>query len=132
MDFLEHVDAPADVIRECARVLKPTGLFFFHTFNRNWISNLIVIRGVEWVVKNVPQDLHVYALFIRPVELAQYCSEADLHFVEMKGMRPRTFSKPFLRMLFKGTVSDDFKFDFTSSLLTGYCGFAIKRDHFNC
>jgi len=127
MDFLEHVDSPGDVIRECARTLKPGGIFFFHTFSRNWISRLIVIRGVEWVVKNVPQDLHVYPLFINPMELAKYCSDAGLHVAEMTGMRPQIFSKAFLKMLFTGTVSDDFKFEFSSSLLMGYSGFAITE-----
>jgi 2-polyprenyl-6-hydroxyphenyl methylase / 3-demethylubiquinone-9 3-methyltransferase len=45
------------------RVLAPSGLFFFHTFNRNWIANLIVIKGVELFVKNTPEDLHVLRLF---------------------------------------------------------------------
>jgi 2-polyprenyl-6-hydroxyphenyl methylase / 3-demethylubiquinone-9 3-methyltransferase len=127
MDFLEHVDSPGEVIRECARTLKPGGLFFFHTFNRNWISYLIAIRGVEWVVKNVPQDLHVYPLFIKPMELVQYCSDAGLRLAEIKGMRPQIVSKAFLSMLLTGRVSDDFKFEFTSSLLMGYSGFAVRE-----
>jgi 2-polyprenyl-6-hydroxyphenyl methylase / 3-demethylubiquinone-9 3-methyltransferase len=127
MDFLEHVDSPTEVIRECARILKPNGVFFFHTFNRNRISQFIVIKGVEWAVRNVPPHLHVYPLFIKPEELAKYCSDAALHVSEMRGMQPRIFSKAFLRMILTGIVSDEFKFDFKPSLLTAYCGFAIKK-----
>jgi 2-polyprenyl-6-hydroxyphenyl methylase/3-demethylubiquinone-9 3-methyltransferase len=64
MDFLEHVDAPERVVAECARVLAPGGLFFFHTFDRNLLSWLVVIKGVEWFVRNVPRDMHVLRCFI--------------------------------------------------------------------
>jgi len=47
MDLLEHVESPFKVISEASRLLKPGGLFFFHTFNRNFWSWLIVIKGVE-------------------------------------------------------------------------------------
>jgi 2-polyprenyl-6-hydroxyphenyl methylase/3-demethylubiquinone-9 3-methyltransferase len=63
MDLLEHVDEPARVIAEAARVLAPGGTFFFHTFNRTWLANLVVIRGVELFVRNTPRDLHVLRLF---------------------------------------------------------------------
>ena len=33
MDILEHVNNPEILIREAARVVRPGGLFFFHTFN---------------------------------------------------------------------------------------------------
>src|SRR4051812_32132541 len=46
MDFLEHVEDPERAIAEAARVLKPSGMFFFHTFNRNLLSWLVIIKGV--------------------------------------------------------------------------------------
>ncbi|QDE65942.1 hypothetical protein BHS09_02385 [Myxococcus xanthus] len=69
MDFLEHVEEPARVVAEAARVLAPGGLFFFHTFNRNWLAGLIIIQAVEWFVPNKPDHLHVLRLFITPEEL---------------------------------------------------------------
>ena len=56
MDLLEHVEVPAKVIAEASRVLKPGGLFFFHTFNRNWFSWLFALKGVEWFgTQHTPQ-----------------------------------------------------------------------------
>jgi 2-polyprenyl-6-hydroxyphenyl methylase / 3-demethylubiquinone-9 3-methyltransferase len=58
MDFLEHVENPDQVARESARVLQPGGLFLFHTFNRNFLSWLVAIKGVEWLVLNTPSNMH--------------------------------------------------------------------------
>ena len=46
MDLLEHVEEPQKIIAEASRVLKPNGLFFFHTFNRNLLSYLLIIKAV--------------------------------------------------------------------------------------
>ena len=58
MDFLEHVENPNKVVREVSRVLNAHGLFFFYTFNRNFLSWLVVIKGVEWFVRNTPPNMH--------------------------------------------------------------------------
>ena len=110
-----------------SRVLKPGGLFFFHTFNRNWISKWVAIRFVEWFVPNTPKDMHVHHLFITPEELNEYCKKVKLERVEIKGVSPRLFSWSVFKGVFQRKVPEDFSFKFTSSLLIGYSGFARKR-----
>lgn len=98
MDLLEHLEQPDVVISEGARVLKPGGLFFFHTFNRNWLSYFLVIKGVEWWLPKVPRHLHVYHLFIKPKELSLWCHSNQIIVQEIKGLVPKmTF--PFGREL---------------------------------
>jgi 2-polyprenyl-6-hydroxyphenyl methylase/3-demethylubiquinone-9 3-methyltransferase len=126
MDFLEHVDNPEIVVSEVSRVLKPNGLFFFSTFNKNWLAWLIVIKGVEWFVKNTPKNLHVLELFIKPSVLEDILKEHNLTTKQMLGIRPNFFTKAFLSMLFTGSVSDEFSFTFAKSLLIGYGGIAKK------
>jgi len=126
MDLLEHVEQPDRVVREAARVLRPGGMLFFHTFNKTWLANLIVIKGVEAFVANTPKDLHVLRLFIPPGELQRMCSEHGLDVVDLRGSRPR-FRWPLWRMLATGKVGDDFAFTFTRSTALGYTGFARKR-----
>ncbi len=128
MDVLEHVENPRRLIREAARVLKPEGLFFFHTFNRNLLSYLVVIKGVEWFVRNTPPNMHVYPLFIKPAELKRTCASEGLHVTKLLGFRPKFLTLPFLQMLLTRKVSESFSFRFSKSLATGYSGIAQKRD----
>jgi 2-polyprenyl-6-hydroxyphenyl methylase/3-demethylubiquinone-9 3-methyltransferase len=126
MDLLEHVTAPDRVIAEAARVLRPGGLWFFHTFNRTWQAHLIVIKGVEWFVKNTPKDLHVIDLFRSPEAVAEMCRREQLEPVDVRGSRPR-FRWPLWRMLVTGRVGEDLAFTFTPSTKLGYTGYARKR-----
>jgi 2-polyprenyl-6-hydroxyphenyl methylase/3-demethylubiquinone-9 3-methyltransferase len=126
MDFLEHVNDPAAVIAEAGRVLTPGGAFFFHTFNRNWLSWLVVIKGVEWFVRNVPRDLHVLRLFLKPEELRSMCAASHLEVDELRGFAPAIPSWAFFRMLGTGSVPKDFQFRFTKSTRIGYTGVATK------
>jgi 2-polyprenyl-6-hydroxyphenyl methylase/3-demethylubiquinone-9 3-methyltransferase len=126
MDFLEHVEEPERVVMEVSRVLAPSGLFFFHTFNRNFLSWLVIIKGVEWFVKNTPPDMHVLHLFLRPSELRAMCQRAGLTTQQILGTRPK-IDRAFARMLLTGVVPPDFGFRFTDSTLLGYTGFSRKR-----
>lgn len=125
MDLLEHVEDPARVVAEASRVLAPSGLLFFHTFNRNWLAKLVVIKGVEWFVSNTPKDLHVLRLFITPDELTAMLRATELEPVELVGSRPR-FRWPLWRMLATGKVGDDFAFTFSRSTKLGFTGVARK------
>ncbi len=126
MDLLEHVTNPQQVIKEASRVLKPNGLFFFHTFNRNWLSYLIIIKGVEWFVKNAPQNMHVYSLFIKPKELRVMLNQTGLSVKNIQGLIPDPMSSAFWKMLSSRTVREDFRFKFSKGLQTGYVGWASK------
>lgn len=125
MDFLDHVEDPDRVVRECARVLKPGGHFFFHTFNRNPLSWLVVIKFVEWFVKNTPKHMHILRLFIKPQELARYCALAGLHVNEMTGIRP-VWETLSLRDFVTGHVPVGMRITLTNSLSLSYMGVAKK------
>ena len=126
MDFLEHVPDPKGVVCSAARVLKPGGIFFFHTFNRNLLSYVIAIKGVEWFVKNTPKNMHIYKYFITPLETKSYCEENGLQVLEMKGVIPR-LNTAFFQLLIRGEVDDTFQFIFSDKTWIGYTGFAVKR-----
>jgi 2-polyprenyl-6-hydroxyphenyl methylase / 3-demethylubiquinone-9 3-methyltransferase len=126
MDFLEHVEEPGKVVAEIGRVLKPGGTFFFHTFNRNLIAWLVIIKGVEWFVKNTPRHMHVLRLFIKPRELAAMCQAHGMRVSELHGSEPVVFSWAFWRMLLTRVVPADFRFRFSKSTLLAYTGCAER------
>src|SRR5262249_61892129 len=97
---------------------------FSPPFNRGCLSCLAVIKGVDWSVKNTPRDMHVLRLFIKPAELAAMCRAHGLEPEQFRGMRPRV-DGAFFRLLSTGRVGRDFRFVFTSSLRTGYLGYAL-------
>ncbi len=127
MDLLEHIEKPQNVIQEAARLLKPGGLFFFHTFNRTALSWLFVIKGVEWCVKNAPSNMHVYDLFIRPEELSKWCKMYGMQVQTMKGVGLRWSEWPTWKMVLTRVVPDDLEFQFHASLKMGYSGVATKK-----
>jgi 2-polyprenyl-6-hydroxyphenyl methylase/3-demethylubiquinone-9 3-methyltransferase len=127
MDFLEHVETPDEVVREASRVLKPQGLFFFYTFNRNFLTWLVVIKGIEWFVRNAPPHMHCLRYFIKPAELRHMCQNNGLDVVLCRGLVPKVFNASFWKMLASGRVDDRFAFKFTRHKTMGYIGIAIRR-----
>ena len=126
MDFLEHVEHPEKVIKECSRILKPGGLFFFHTFNRNFLSWLIVIKFMEWFVPNTPKHLHVLHLFIKPHELERMMQLNSLAQEKIVGIGPR-LNWGFIRSIFARKVTAGFSFKVGGPTLLGFMGHAKKH-----
>ncbi len=126
MDFLEHVENPQLVIQEFSRVLKPGGLFIFHTFNRNWVAGLVVIKLVEWLVKNTPKNMHVLRLFIKPSELNRFCNRAHMKVSAWSGIKP-VLSTITIKSIFTGVVPKELRFELTKSMMISYIGAAEKE-----
>ena len=125
MDFLEHIEDPQKIIDECARVLKPGGIFFFQTFNRNFISWLVVIKFMEWFVPNTPKNLHVKELFIKPCEIESMLLKSSFNLQELHGWGPR-INKHFIKSILTRKVTKDFSFKISKRKTIGYIGYAYK------
>jgi 2-polyprenyl-6-hydroxyphenyl methylase / 3-demethylubiquinone-9 3-methyltransferase len=128
-DFLEHVSEPKRVLDEIQRCLKPGGLFVFHTFNKTKLAHLLVIKCMEWFVKNTPDHLHVIDLFISPDDLKKWLVERGFQIHEMRGVRPVIFQKAVFNLLKNGEIDHDFQFKWTNSLAVSYIGLATKSSH---
>ena len=85
MEMLEHVPDPASVVRACARLVRPGGLVFFSTLNRNLKSYALAIVAAEYLLGMLPRGTHDYARFIRPSELDAWARAAGLSTTDITG-----------------------------------------------
>lgn len=95
LELLEHVPDPLSLIADCYQLLKPGGVIFFSTINRNLKAYCLAILGAEYFLKWLPIKTHNYDKFIKPSELANWCREKSLLPVEIKGMVYSPFSQHF-------------------------------------
>jgi len=125
MDLLEHIETPAALVAEAARVLKPGGLFFFQTYNRTPLAYVLFVWAVNRTPGAVP-NTHVYRLFIKPSELRAHCAANGLEFRTVTGFK-LGLNRAALNAL-RGRFDDiaGFRYQFTSSLAAGYMGCAQK------
>ncbi len=95
LEMLEHVPLPASVVDACYRLLKPGGVVFFSTINRNPKSYLFAILGAEYLLKLLPRGTHDYSKFIKPSELALWCRSCGLQLQGQVGMLYNPLSKKY-------------------------------------
>ena len=86
MEMLEHVPAPASVIRALAGLLKPGGQAFLSTLNRTPLAFALGIVGAEYVARLLPRGTHRYDRFIRPSELSAWLRDAGLVLRDVTGV----------------------------------------------
>lgn len=85
VDVLEHVADLKKTISEIYRILKPQGLFFFDTINRNLKSKLVMIWLLENVLREIPRGIHDWQKFIKPEELTDSMYKNGFTSIEIKG-----------------------------------------------
>jgi len=95
MEMLEHVPDPAAVVNACATLVKPGGMVFFSTINRNPKAYLFAVIGAEYVLNLLPRGTHEYEKFIKPSELSAWSRQAGLSLTGMTGMRYNPLSKRY-------------------------------------
>ncbi|MHC8441836.1 MAG: bifunctional 2-polyprenyl-6-hydroxyphenol methylase/3-demethylubiquinol 3-O-methyltransferase UbiG [Candidatus Eutrophobiaceae bacterium] len=102
MELLEHAEVPQLLVSSCSKLLKPQGMVFFSTINRNLKSWLGAIVFAERLCNILPRGTHKYAEFIRPSELASWCLAEGLAVQDISGMR----YLPFIDRAFLGGALD--------------------------
>lgn len=126
LDMLEHVERPADVLAEAARVVRPGGAVVFHTFNRTPLAWLLAIHGFKVVTPGGPPHIHVYDLFIPPRDLRRDAEAVGLEVREIRGVHP-IVNWAFWRSVWRRRVDPGFSFEIGGPPWIGYIGYAVRR-----
>lgn len=95
LEMLEHVPDPASIIKACYTLVKPGGMVFFSTINRNPKAYAMAIIGAEYLMRLLPAGTHDYDKFIKPSELTRWCRQANLDVIDMTGMVYNPFTKDY-------------------------------------
>lgn len=111
-EVLEHVDDVPRFLKESIFRLKPGGLYFFETINRNWVAGFLAIFLAENVLRMVPKGTHELRRFLKPGEVAEMLSVERVAVEDMKGFKfnPLTWG-----------------FEPTTSTLINYVGYGRKN-----
>ena len=86
LEVLEHVPDPESLVKTCVQLLKPSGLLFLSTINKNPRSWITAIVGAEYIFNLLPRGTHEFDKFIKPSSLAKYVRDAEAELLETKGM----------------------------------------------
>ncbi|EDO16292.1 hypothetical protein Kpol_1053p29 [Vanderwaltozyma polyspora DSM 70294] len=74
-EMLEHVDKPSEILDHAWKLLKPNGVLFLSTINRDMISWLTTIVLGEYILKVVPIGTHHVEKYINSSEIIEWFKE---------------------------------------------------------
>lgn len=76
MEVVEHVDGFEAFLCASQSLVRPGGLKFIATINRNPLAWLVAVFGAEYVLRWLPRGTHHYALLRKPAEV-RHCLGRD-------------------------------------------------------
>jgi len=95
MEVVEHVVELPTFINSCAQLLKPDGITFIATINRNPLSWLFAIAGAEYILRWLPRGTHKWSKFVKPSELAALLADNGLAVKAETGVSINPFNRRF-------------------------------------
>ncbi|HVF88966.1 MAG TPA: bifunctional 2-polyprenyl-6-hydroxyphenol methylase/3-demethylubiquinol 3-O-methyltransferase UbiG [Blastocatellia bacterium] len=123
-DFLEHVRDLEGVVRECARVLRPGGLFMYETVNRTLRARLVAVWLLERVLRLIPKNTHDPRMFIRPHDLHEMMARHGIENRETRGVGPVAGpARALIGFIRRGSAG---AFKITGDTSISYIGFGKK------
>jgi len=87
LEVVEHVADLDSLLRSCAALLQPGGLFVAATINRTFKAFALAVVGAEYLLQWLPKGTHDWRKFLRPHELARIMRRAGLDITEVAGIR---------------------------------------------
>lgn len=102
MEVVEHVADLDGFLQACNRLVRPGGLQFIATINRNPLSWLVAIFGAEYVLRWLPRGTHQWRRLRKPHELEQRLEDDGLEIIARIGVRVNPLSRRMALTRFMG------------------------------
>ena len=93
MEVIEHVADLALFMEACNQLVKPGGLQFVSTINRNPLAWFIAIFGAEYVLRWLPKGTHQYSKLVKPTELLALLQKEQFSIVKRNGVAVNPFTR---------------------------------------
>jgi len=92
LEVVEHVADVPQFIESLSSLLKPGGLLFMSTLNKNWISYVLTILVAENILRWCPPGTHDWKNYIEPENLRMILGRYGVVVNQMKGLQFNPFS----------------------------------------
>lgn len=93
MEVIEHVADLESFVSACNKLVKPGGMQFVSTINRNPIAWLIAVFGAEYVLRWLPKGTHQYRKLVKPEELLKLLDQDHFSVVARTGVAVNPFTR---------------------------------------
>ncbi|KAF2887338.1 hypothetical protein ILUMI_18835 [Ignelater luminosus] len=85
-EVVDHEDEQDLFLEVCVKCLKPGGSIFVTTFNKTWISWLIVIVLFEYITGTIPRGSHFWYKFISPENVERILTKYNCSTESVRGV----------------------------------------------
>lgn len=85
-EVIEHVPDVDQFIQSLSQFVRPNGLIFLSTINRNLISILLAKYAAEYILKLVAPETHDWKKFVRPSEIHQSLQKINFEIKDLQGL----------------------------------------------
>jgi 2-polyprenyl-6-hydroxyphenyl methylase/3-demethylubiquinone-9 3-methyltransferase len=93
MEVVEHVANLAGFMAACTQLVRPHGVMFVATINRNLWSWITAIVGAEYILRWLPRGTHQWRRFPKPHELEALLHKGEMQVIARQGVRVNPFTK---------------------------------------
>ncbi|NBV06497.1 MAG: bifunctional 2-polyprenyl-6-hydroxyphenol methylase/3-demethylubiquinol 3-O-methyltransferase UbiG [Proteobacteria bacterium] len=97
LEIIEHVADVEKFVTACASLVKPNGLLFIATINRNIKSLALAKIAVEYVLRWLPAGTHDWKKFLKPSEINKIAAQNNLTLQKITGFTYNIFNDSWKR-----------------------------------
>jgi len=87
LEIIEHVNNIPLFLDSLAKLLKPGGLMFISTINKNLKSYLSAIIVAEYVLRMLPVGTHSFDKFVKPSTIINILTDKNILPISLKGLK---------------------------------------------